>query len=218
MHTRFDVSRRSNFINKYNSSPFTYNTTDLVSVIDSDGNTFQVHKDDPRLKSGEINGVTLGMVSAKRLSTGEHIHVSKMVFDTDSDLVGVTNGYDSPAKGKSMPPEFGNNLKISKMYTNRTHSKEAKENRKLRSKKGIPIGPHSQERKDNISKAREGKRWYKNPQGTDSRLLSDIVAPCYTLFGWVPGRVLKQVTCPRCSKIGGHSNMKRYHFDNCKHK
>jgi len=24
------------------------------------------------------------------------------------------------------------------------------------------------------------------------------------------------VTCPRCNKTGGASNMKRYHFDNCK--
>lgn len=28
----------------------------------------------------------------------------------------------------------------------------------------------------------------------------------------------KQVTCPHCGKSGGHANMTRYHFDNCKHK
>lgn len=26
----------------------------------------------------------------------------------------------------------------------------------------------------------------------------------------------KRITCPRCNKTGGSSNMKRYHFDNCK--
>jgi hypothetical protein len=28
----------------------------------------------------------------------------------------------------------------------------------------------------------------------------------------------KLITCPHCNKTGGHSNMTRYHFDNCKHK
>ena len=28
----------------------------------------------------------------------------------------------------------------------------------------------------------------------------------------------KIVVCPHCDKSGGHSNMTRYHFDNCKHK
>ena len=27
-----------------------------------------------------------------------------------------------------------------------------------------------------------------------------------------------QISCPHCSKIGGHVNMKRYHFNNCKEK
>ena len=27
-----------------------------------------------------------------------------------------------------------------------------------------------------------------------------------------------KVTCPHCQKIGGNSQMTRYHFDNCKHK
>ena len=25
-----------------------------------------------------------------------------------------------------------------------------------------------------------------------------------------------KITCPHCGKVGGNSNMKRYHFDNCK--
>jgi hypothetical protein len=27
-----------------------------------------------------------------------------------------------------------------------------------------------------------------------------------------------KITCPHCGKTGGHTNMKRYHFDNCKFK
>jgi group I intron endonuclease len=33
----------------------------------------------------------------------------------------------------------------------------------------------------------------------------------------VPQGPQEQVQCPYCSKIGGISNMKRYHFDNCKY-
>ena len=28
----------------------------------------------------------------------------------------------------------------------------------------------------------------------------------------------KQIMCPYCNKSGGATNMKRYHFDNCKYK
>jgi hypothetical protein len=28
----------------------------------------------------------------------------------------------------------------------------------------------------------------------------------------------RKVKCPHCGKEGGHTNMKRYHFDNCKFK
>ena len=27
-----------------------------------------------------------------------------------------------------------------------------------------------------------------------------------------------KIACPHCGKSGGRTNMKRYHFDNCKHK
>ena len=36
---------------------------------------------------------------------------------------------------------------------------------------------------------------------------------------WNKGKICNPqpiVTCPRCNKTGGASNMKRYHFDNCK--
>ena len=33
-----------------------------------------------------------------------------------------------------------------------------------------------------------------------------------------PGTILKKSICPHCSKEGGGGMMKRWHFDNCKHK
>lgn len=46
----------------------------------------------------------------------------------------------------------------------------------------------------------------------------------YTIDGWVlgsnqkgqPKSKQKELTCPYCGKVGGASNMKRYHMDNCK--
>jgi hypothetical protein len=55
-------------------------------------------------------------------------------------------------------------------------------------KLGKKLGPHSKETKRKISEARKG---VSNKQS--------------------------KVTCPHCNKIGGKGNMKRFHFDNCKH-
>lgn len=33
-----------------------------------------------------------------------------------------------------------------------------------------------------------------------------------------PNKNMPKVICPHCSKEGGRNQMKRYHFDNCKHK
>ena len=32
------------------------------------------------------------------------------------------------------------------------------------------------------------------------------------------GKTYRKVTCPHCGKLGGTNAMKRYHFDNCKHR
>jgi len=65
----------------------------------------------------------------------------------------------------------------------------------------------SEDRKENISKGRKGKG----------------IGPCSDLrrASISAAKLNKQqtkVTCIHCNKIGGVSAMKRYHFDNCKHR
>lgn len=57
--------------------------------------------------------------------------------------------------------------------------------------RGIPF---TDERKKNISDSKKGKA------------------------AWNKGKEFQRIQCPHCGTIGGGSNMKRWHFDNCKHK
>ncbi len=91
-------------------------------------------------------------------------------------------------------------------------------------RKGKSTGPFTQERKDNIGKAALGRKWYKNLAGTESVHVRDIVAPCYTLFGWTPGRVLnkkykipKNRTCPNCGRSFNPGNYTQHINKFCKH-
>lgn len=58
--------------------------------------------------------------------------------------------------------------------------------------------------KDNISKCTKGK-----PKSADHAAKIGLAHR---------GKKKAELTCPHCSKVGRGGNMKRYHFDNCKHK
>ena len=47
-----------------------------ITAIDNNGNTFRIHKDDPRWVSGELKGVTVGKVNATDIN-GNHFFVDK---------------------------------------------------------------------------------------------------------------------------------------------
>ena len=104
--------------------------------------------------------------------------------------------------------------KIAKAHTGKKRkpvSEETKQRLSL-ANKGKSTGPKSDETKAKMSLAQKGK----------------IVAPA-TVEKWrkamsirkaagiIDLRIIKQVTCPHCGKIGGGGNMSRYHFNNCKH-
>ncbi len=235
IHRKFNVSHNAKFINRYNHSPFTYDTTGLVTVKNKLDETFQICDNDPRYLSGELKGVTAGLVAAIN-SMGEKVMIDKIIFDKDPTLVGVTKGMVS-CKNKKTDQKlyirkdifekdddlvgitFGTTFTQNISFNKRTRSKESCQ-KQSNSIKGKSTGPFTQERKDNISKAALGRKWYKNPQGTLSVHVSNIVAPCYTLFGWVPGRAhmknLPKKECPHCGKQYNPGNMTQHLNKYCK--
>lgn len=62
LHNKFDVGINPNFYNRARQSRNGFITNGKVSVKDSRGNFFTVSKDDPRYISGELVGVTKGMI------------------------------------------------------------------------------------------------------------------------------------------------------------
>jgi hypothetical protein len=71
-------------------------------------------------------------------------------------------------------------------------------------RKGMKLGPRSTETKQKISDAKKGKTL-----STETKQkMSDVRK----------GRKQKLVECPHCGLVGGISNMKRKHFDNCSKK
>ena len=77
-----------------------FNTENLVSVRDISGNTFDVHKTDPRYLSGELVGVTKGFFTVKDKDN----NTFKVSIDDkrylSGELVGVTKGL-MPVKDKN---------------------------------------------------------------------------------------------------------------------
>lgn len=51
-----------------------------------------------------------------------------------------------------------------------------------------------------------------------SAALSGANSPLFGVESKLKGRPQEIITCPYCGKSGGIPGMKRYHFDNCKHK
>jgi hypothetical protein len=110
------------------------------------------------------------------------------------------NGLDGILKGHKMPPR------------SESHIKKLSE-----SHKGMR---HTEESKNKMSEIKKGKpSWNKGKTDIYSReTLEKMSESKRGNTPWNKGRKEETVSCPYCEKIGGKGAMKRYHFDNCKHK
>lgn len=72
--------------------------------------------------------------------------------------------------------------------------------------KGVPKSPDHVAKLVKNANARKGK---KNPAISASKL--GKTSP-------IKGHTYERLQCPHCGVIGGKGSMKRWHFDNCKHK
>jgi len=90
LHMKFDVKNNPKFINRQNQNCIYFDTTNKVTVIDRQGNTFQTSITDKRYLSGELKGVTFGLVACIDIISNSHIMVTKEEFISNINLVGVT--------------------------------------------------------------------------------------------------------------------------------
>lgn len=101
-------------------------------------------------------------------------------------------------------------------FYGKTHSEETKE--KIRKKVSGKNNPrygkpftHTEDAKAKISKSMCGRKHSAETKAKISKSNKGQIP-------WSKGKTFSQnkLTCPHCNKTGGASNMKRYHFDNCK--
>lgn len=72
-----DLVKDNNCYNQKTGGDYSWKTTkNTVMVFDKDGNTFRVHKDDPKYLSGEFKGITSGFVTGED-NDGNRFFVSK---------------------------------------------------------------------------------------------------------------------------------------------
>ena len=114
-------------------------------------------------------------------------------------LVNLTNGGEG-AKGITYKHSVESRKKISEAKKGKKQSLKHIKNR-IESFKGYK---HSVKSIKKMSEAKKGKKFSAEHRKKISKAHK--------------GMPQKKVTCPHCKKEGGITNMKRYHFDNCKHK
>lgn len=103
-----------------------------------------------------------------------------------------TKGSGNSFFGKTHSQEV--KQKLAECATKQWSGVKKTEDHKLKISKALTGVPLSEERKKNISLAKKGKP------------------------AWNKGKTLPKVKCPHCAKEGDSSNMKRWHFDNCKYR
>jgi hypothetical protein len=210
-----------------------YHTKGKIVVKDKDGNTMQVSVDDPRYLSGELVGVckglkhpgiNLGMVTAKDANgniikvsvddpqylSGKLVHMSKgyvTVKDKDGNTMQVS--VDDP---RYLSGELQSNMK------GMLHAKDELGNKVFISKEEYQIQPNYTYHITNYATVKDKDGNTMQVSVDDPRYLSG------ELVGVMKGRSFshknprKKIECPHCKKVGDSSNMKRWHFDNCKFK
>jgi hypothetical protein len=119
-------------------------------------------------------------------------------------------GKISPMLGKQHSEET--KRKMSESALGKIRSEETK--RKMsESQKAIERKPHSEETKQKMSESRRGMTGTmlgkQHSEETKQKMSESHIGKTI---------VQQKIKCPHCDKEGGASNMKRYHFNNCKNK
>lgn len=139
----------------------------------------------------------------------------------------VEDGLDGNIKGNKHTEETKEKMSLS--LSGRVFSEEHIEKLKISAKNKPPVTP---ETKQKMSIAKTGENHYlfgkKHSEETKQKMSLASKGVGNSMFDKKHSEETKQkmrkpkpqryITCPHCGKNGGTSNMKRYHFDNCKSK
>lgn len=204
---------------RYLSGELVHNTKGKVVVKDRCGNSMQVDVLDPRYLSGELVHISKEMVTVIDAINGCRSRVSIEQFKESDNLVGICNG--------KIPvvDQHGHKFSVEKTDS-RFRTGEIRHVTKgmvtVKSATGetlsVPVDDprymsgeliHNTKRKISVKDA------YGNTMQVDK---NDPRYISGELVGVTKGikRPSKKVKCPHCNKLGGISQMKRWHFDKCK--
>lgn len=81
--------------------------------------------------------------------------------------------------------------------------------------KGKKLPTQSEE--SNLKRSKTLKEYYKDKPGNRKGHSPWCAGTTGLVKAWNKGKKMPTITCPYCGKVGDEANMKRWHFDNCKH-
>ena len=165
-------------------------TAGMVTVIDKDGNTFNVYKNDPRYLSGELVGVTTG-----RTVIVDEDGIPRSVYKDDPLYEKYLSGILSiPSKNKvAVRDNRGRYFSVSTddprylsgelvcVWKDKKHSDESK--RKIGDKNSI--------HQTGSGNSQYGTCWIKNDSLKLTKRINRDELEIYTTDGWVLGRCMK---------------------------
>ena len=165
-----------------------YHSVGQVTVIDKNGNTFNVSKDDPRFLSSELVGTTSGRFAVKNLEnciimvtkddprylSGEFVHISTgmvTVRDINENTFNVTKDDERYLSGELVPIWTG------KQHTEKTKEKYKKTFSKIQHQKGA-------------TNSQFGTCWITN--GIENKKIKKEHIEDYLIDNWYKGKVSLQ--------------------------
>jgi hypothetical protein len=145
---------------------------------------------------------------AKQTSTGFDFSGVKHTPEAKRKMSEAKKGENNPNFGTTQTPEHRQKLSEANKGKKRTPETRQKMSEAA---KGVP---KSDEHRQKISEAQKGE----NNHNFGKEVSPETRQKLSEANKGVPLGPQEQVQCPHCGKIGGISNMKRWHFDNCKYK
>ncbi|ASD52021.1 homing endonuclease [Pseudomonas phage PspYZU05] len=195
-----DVVSNPEYFNLSIATINNYTDSDYATYKHSSGKCVRLHRNDPRVLSGEYVGITKGLKSSEETKA----KISKSVTLEKNGFYGRRHTEETKqklaiaAKGRKVSDEAKDKMSESRKGVKKTEEHKAKIGRK-----GLVMLKHIDGRCVRVHKS-ESQEYYS--QGFVNPLTLKAKAGA-----------LNKGTCPHCNKTCDTSNLKRWHLDRCKH-